>query len=144
MNRPAPRRTDPTHAGGVVYRVRGDQVEYLLVQATGPLREWVLPKGHIEPGETARQAAVREVHEEAGIAAEITAELDTVEYTLAGKQVRALFYLMQADVRNGTDVTRSDEGRECAWLPFDPARERLAFDSYRQLLALAEQRRRGS
>ena len=28
---------------------------------------WTIPKGHIEPGETAKQTAVREIDEESGI-----------------------------------------------------------------------------
>jgi 8-oxo-dGTP pyrophosphatase MutT (NUDIX family) len=142
-----PRPAGPTHAGGVVYRERGDQVEYLLVRATGPLREWVLPKGHIEAGEGARDAAVREVHEEAGIAAQVTDELDTVEFTLREKQVITRYYLMKAlrdDSRRNPDGPHSEERRECAWLPLEQARERLSFDAYRTLLTLAERKRRGS
>jgi 8-oxo-dGTP pyrophosphatase MutT (NUDIX family) len=29
--------------------------------------EWSLPKGHVEPGETIEQTALREIHEEAGL-----------------------------------------------------------------------------
>jgi 8-oxo-dGTP diphosphatase len=37
---------------------------------------WSLPGGHIEPGEPARAAALREVREEAGIVAELVGLLD--------------------------------------------------------------------
>ncbi|MBS3965703.1 MAG: NUDIX domain-containing protein [Truepera sp.] len=51
-------------AGGVVF----DQLGRVLI-----LRhhrgEWVFPKGHIDPGETPLQAALREVEEEAGVQA---------------------------------------------------------------------------
>jgi hypothetical protein len=57
---------EPTHAGGVVFSRHGESVKYLLVQASKNRDEWVLPKGHIEPGETEREAAVREVKEETG------------------------------------------------------------------------------
>jgi hypothetical protein len=65
-----------THAGGVVYRrtrvdpcngVAKDKVEYLLVQATDDPLKWVLPKGHINPGEKLQETAVREVREESGV-----------------------------------------------------------------------------
>ena len=52
-----------SHAGGVVARTEGGKREYLLVEARRRRGEWVLPKGHIEPGETPEAAAVREVQE---------------------------------------------------------------------------------
>ena len=64
---PEPRADAPTHAGGVVYSAASGDVRYLVVRATSEDEEWVLPKGHIEPGETPREAAVREVREEAGV-----------------------------------------------------------------------------
>ena len=41
----------------------------LLVHPTGgpPMGSWSIPKGHIEPGETIKQAALREVQEEVGL-----------------------------------------------------------------------------
>lgn len=50
---------------------RGETV--LLVKRGRPpmARLWSLPGGHIEPGETARMAALREVTEETGVSARI-------------------------------------------------------------------------
>jgi 8-oxo-dGTP diphosphatase len=56
--------------------------EVLLIQRGkgGPLLGfWSLPGGHIEPGEPARVAAVREVHEEAGVVAQLAGLLDLHE-----------------------------------------------------------------
>lgn len=50
-------------AGGVVV---GRDGRIVVVNQNG--RSWSLPKGHIEPGETSRQAAVREIKEESGLA----------------------------------------------------------------------------
>jgi ADP-ribose pyrophosphatase YjhB (NUDIX family) len=41
---------------------------------------WSLPKGHLEHGETAEQAAVREVEEETGIRSEVLAPLGTIDF----------------------------------------------------------------
>lgn len=49
-------------AGGVVLNPSG---QVLVVNQDGV--SWSLPKGHIDPGETARQAAEREVKEETGV-----------------------------------------------------------------------------
>ncbi len=48
-------------AGGVVVNNEGS----VLVVSQGD--SWSLPKGHIDPGENARQAAEREIAEESGI-----------------------------------------------------------------------------
>ncbi len=49
-------------AGGVVLNRKG---LVLVVNQRG--RAWSLPKGHLDPGETLLEAAVREIHEEAGV-----------------------------------------------------------------------------
>lgn len=49
-------------AGGIVVNGRG---EVLVVNQNG--NSWSLPKGHIDPGETAAEAAARETREESGI-----------------------------------------------------------------------------
>lgn len=51
-------------AGGVVFNPQGWVL--ILRHRRG---EWVFPKGHIDPGETPLQAALREVAEEAGVCA---------------------------------------------------------------------------
>ncbi|HEY8462910.1 MAG TPA: NUDIX domain-containing protein [Bacillota bacterium] len=61
-------------AGGIVYRWANDQPEYLLVTSNSDKRRWIFPAGHIEAGETAEAAALREVKEEAGIEAKIITE----------------------------------------------------------------------
>jgi ADP-ribose pyrophosphatase YjhB (NUDIX family) len=68
-----------TSAGGVVLRAG----EVLLLQRrTG---EWVLPKGHIEEGESKADAAVREVQEETGLAVEAIEPLGTTQYRFTNK-----------------------------------------------------------
>ena len=52
-------------AGVVVVRETGDGARFLLLRA---YRNWDLPKGRLEAGETALEGAVREVREETGLA----------------------------------------------------------------------------
>jgi 8-oxo-dGTP pyrophosphatase MutT (NUDIX family) len=126
-----------SHAGGVVFRPVGGHVEYLLVQDKRTLREWVLPKGHIEFGERMQETAVREVREETGVWARVISELDDVSYAVNGDPVKVQFYLMEA-VEEGQPC---DHGREHAWLPFEKALDRASHEESRELLRLAEQRR---
>ena len=70
---------------------------------------WSLPKGHIEAGETAEQAAVREVQEETGIAGVIVAELGTIDFWFVaeGRRIHKTVrhYLMR---RTGGELSDSD------------------------------------
>jgi ADP-ribose pyrophosphatase YjhB (NUDIX family) len=54
-----------TSCGGVVIRKDGDRIMVALVTEPG-FGEYILPKGHLEPGEDFEQAARREIAEEAG------------------------------------------------------------------------------
>ena len=62
-------------AGGVVVNAEG---EVLVVSQRGT--SWSLPKGHIDPGESALETARREIYEESGIRdLELIGELGTYE-----------------------------------------------------------------
>jgi ADP-ribose pyrophosphatase YjhB (NUDIX family) len=69
-------------ASAAVFR---DGAVLLIERAKGALKGlWSLPGGHIEPGETARAAAVREVHEETGVEADMVGLVDIHDVILRG------------------------------------------------------------
>jgi 8-oxo-dGTP pyrophosphatase MutT (NUDIX family) len=119
----------PTHAGGVVYRLRGPAPEFLLVSARGRRDQWVLPKGHLEPGEAPEQTAVREVREEAGVVATVERFLGDLRLGAGPDAQRVRFFLMRLE-REET----SDEGRRVAWRGLEAAVRSLAFEDSRTLL----------
>jgi 8-oxo-dGTP pyrophosphatase MutT (NUDIX family) len=119
----------PTHAGGVVYRRRDGRREYLLIQARHPPGVWVLPKGHIEIGETPEGAALREVLEEAGVRAAILARLGRLR--LGGADSADMFLM-------GYEAAEGSPERVHAWLEFDQALSALGFDESRELLRAAD------
>jgi 8-oxo-dGTP pyrophosphatase MutT (NUDIX family) len=117
-----------THAGGVVYRDSPGGIEYLIVRARRDPSAWVLPKGHIERGETPEQAAVREIEEEAGCHATIVAPLGRLVFG----DVRTRVYLLRFD----REVRRTED-RELFWGSADEAGRRLTFEDTREMLARA-------
>lgn len=122
-----------THAGGVVLRALEGPTECLLVRATPPPHDWVLPKGHIDPGETPEACARREVAEEAGVDAAIDRLLGYDTYvTPQGKHVSAVFFLMRY-----AGAVEPLEERECRWFTVEAARQALAYDGARELVRLA-------
>lgn len=120
---------EPTHGGTVVYRDGRQGPQFLVIGAKGSSGEWVFPKGHIEPGESPEQAALRELTEETGAVAEIQTELGTTTFDLPKERVVARFYLARF-----LGMKDADEDRSLAWLPYEIARNRLTFDDTRKLL----------
>jgi 8-oxo-dGTP pyrophosphatase MutT (NUDIX family) len=138
LDKSNPEASSPTHAGGVVFRLRGGKAEYLLVEATNDPTQRVLPKGHVEEGEQHRETAVREVHEETGVWARILRDLHDSSYSLDGTVITVRFFLMQA-VGHGL---RTDKDRNHVWLPLQEAIAKASHIETRELLQAAEQQRR--
>jgi len=100
---------------------------------------WSLPKGHIEAGESAEQAAVREVAEETGIAGRIIGRLGTIDFWFMadGRRVHKTVhhFLMRAE---GGELSDSDiEVAAVAWVPLEEIGGRLAYEDERALVARA-------
>ena len=68
-------------AGGIVFKKNEGLIQLLLVTSNSNRTRWVIPAGHVEPGETHQKAAVREVLEEAGVNASPVAYLGNFQYT---------------------------------------------------------------
>jgi 8-oxo-dGTP pyrophosphatase MutT (NUDIX family) len=123
-----------SHAGGVVHRDEGGPSEVLLVRARAEPHDWVLPKGHIESGETAAQAAQREVREEAGVEAEPIRFLGDFEFTASdGEGVHVGYFLMRFLQR-----VPPEENRELRWCSFTEAVTLTPFENAREILRVAE------
>ena|SRR5678810_199766 len=118
-----------THAGAVVFRRRNDQVLYLVVSSSDGLN-WVLPKGHIDPGETPEIAALRELEEEAGIIGEIVVPLSTRDFVKNGKEAAVKFFLVHE-----TGATESIEERKLRWEEEAAALRLLTFAEAREALS---------
>lgn len=116
-----------------------DAVPHVLL-IRDPYHNWGLPKGHLERGEDARQAAIREVAEETGLdRLEVGPEVHAIDWFFRrrGALVHKFctFFVMRSS--EGEVVPEVEEGiTECAWLPFPEAAERLTYENARETLAL--------
>lgn len=119
-------------AGGIVFR-RNGVISILLVRAKRDPTIWIFPKGHIEPGETAADAALRETREEAGVSGEIVGPVGAPNEFHNGRElVRVQYFLIRA-----LTETPETDGREKRWFAFDDAVWAVPYDDMRRLLSEA-------
>jgi 8-oxo-dGTP pyrophosphatase MutT (NUDIX family) len=135
-------KRDETSAGGLIWRRDpAGQFEFVLIRPSGK-NFWALPKGHVEPGESVAEAAVREVREETGLTVANLEPLGQISYIYSFRENPAVplvrifkrvhFFLMEMQ---GGDTARHDaEIDQVAWLGFDDAVRRVTFENERKLI----------
>ena len=105
----------------------------LLVRAKRNPAHLIFPKGHIETGEDAKAAAVRELLEEAGVKGEAIREIGDRNYMRDNIVHRVTYFLIRfCDVRN-----RGEAGRDPAWYTVPEALDLLSFPDAQKLLRAA-------
>ena len=97
---------------------------------------WSLPKGHVEAGEGAPAAAVREVAEETGIQGRVVGRLGSIDFWFIAEHRRihktVHHFLLIAE---GGELSDADvEVESVAWVPLDQVPQLLAYDDERRLL----------
>ncbi len=122
-------------AGGIVFN---HQNQVLLCRHSKSKR-WGYPKGLIDPGQTSKEAALREVEEEGGVKAEIVDQVGSVNYiyTFAGEKVfkNVTYYLME--YISGDPKDHDWEMDEAGWYDYDQALQTLSFKRDQDLLKKA-------
>jgi 8-oxo-dGTP diphosphatase len=117
-------------AGGIV--LRQSKPPLIAVVRLRKRNEWVLPKGKLDDGETARDAAEREVNEETGHDVIVHEFLGTLVYESGGRSKVVHYWRMQAD---GDQVYElMSDIREVDWLPLEVALVRLSRAAERAFL----------
>jgi 8-oxo-dGTP diphosphatase len=118
-------------AGGIVLR-RGPTPLIAIVRQR-KRNEWVLPKGKLDDGETAKDAAHREVLEETGHEVAVHEFLGTLVYQSGGRSKVVHFWRMEAA---GEPVRKLMEDIKAVdWLRLEDAVARLSREYERAFLS---------
>ena len=128
-------------AGGVVVRnMRGRP--YMAAVRVKDGKVLALPKGHIDPGESAAEAAAREVREETGVVGTLIEKIDDIRYWYVRDGVRVLkvvsFFLFR--YRSGSVRDHDYEVDSAEWVPLAEARTLLSYRGEKEVAAAAESR----
>jgi 8-oxo-dGTP diphosphatase len=118
-------------AGGIVVK-RGAAPQIAVVKQR-KRNEWVLPKGKLNAGETARAAAEREVLEETGHGVLVHEFVGTMAYQVGSRSKIVHFWRMEAEAVPSRELMRDVKAVD--WLSLDEALARLSRGYEREFLA---------
>jgi 8-oxo-dGTP pyrophosphatase MutT (NUDIX family) len=128
-------------AGGVVVRnMRGQPFMAAVRVKDGTVL--ALPKGHIDPGESAAEAAAREVREETGVVGALVEKIDDIRYWYVRDGTRVLkvvsFFLFR--YRSGSVRDHDHEVDSAEWVPLAQAPKLLSYRGEKEVAAAAQSR----
>jgi 8-oxo-dGTP pyrophosphatase MutT (NUDIX family) len=126
-------------AGGVM--VRGGEVAVVVPRKSSPQgkKTLALPKGHPDAGESMKDAAAREVREEAGVEGDLVEKLGDVRYWYQ-RQGRRIFKVVSFylfEYRGGDVADHDEEIEEARWMPLEEAAKALTYPGERQMVERA-------
>jgi 8-oxo-dGTP pyrophosphatase MutT (NUDIX family) len=140
-------------AGGVLVRAIRGRAMVAAIRPQGRERIWALPKGKIDPGESAAETALREVLEETGVEGRLVEKLGDIRYVYtaswegaSGERIFKVvsFFLLRA--RRGRigeiEEAMRNEVAEARWLPLEEAPRLLSYGGEREMAAKAWEKMR--
>ena len=134
---------EPT-SGGIVFRLTKDQkdIEILLIQDSKG--RWTIPKGHIEPGETAKMTARREIEEETGLKnVNLLTWLGKIhfKYRRADKLVLMTTQIYLVEAMDAHEMPIGEKWMKgIQWFPFAQALDLIEYDDIEKLMLIAKKR----
>ena len=120
------------------------EVQFLLMQATYGNFHWSPPKGHVKPGETDYEAAIRETKEEAGLSDSVLPVMYDFKIELRynvtnrwnGKKrdKRTMYWLAELLKPAENSVVMSREHQDFIWLTLQEAKDLSGFEDLNEAL----------
>jgi len=114
-------------AAGIVALREADGAVQVLIVHRPKYDDWVLPKGHVEPGESLSETAIREFHEETGYRAAVTAKIATVDYLVKDTIKRVHWFLGELTTDPQEEVHNPAEVAAVAWVNIEDAPAKLTY-----------------
>lgn len=121
--------------GVIPYRKNGDHTEFLILLQTNNC--WSFPKGHMEPGETEEQTALRELSEETGLTATLIPGARVVSEYQISPLVRKQVVLFPGEV-HGNVIPQEQEIIHYRWVSFHQLRDSLHPDTFEACADIAK------
>lgn len=138
--RPATIRTRVS-SGGVIFRKSGDLVVEIALVAVRKGTVWSLPKGIIEKGEEAPDAALREVREETGLSGRIVDKIGDISYWYYVREnnskCRKTVHFFLVEYVGGSTADHNDEVDGAEWFPISEALQVLSYKGDREIVRKA-------
>ena len=126
-------------AGGVVVRDEQCVVIVPTRRAADGSKVLALPKGHPEGGESAVDAALREVREEAGVDARLVEQLGDVRYWYMrdGRRIAKVVSFFLLEYLSGEVTDHDREVEHARWLALERAARELTYKGERDMASRA-------
>lgn len=124
--------------GAVVFTRESGELRYVIVRSLEGF--YGFPKGHMEPGESEKETALREIKEETGLNVSLICGFRTEDshaFCQDGvlRRKNIIYYLAQYE--NQLPIAQESELRSIHIMDFDSAMQAFQFESSRRILTEA-------
>ncbi|MBN2142068.1 NUDIX domain-containing protein [Candidatus Woesearchaeota archaeon] len=124
--------------GAVVYRKVDDKIEFLLIQHLDG-GHWDNPKGHVEPGESEEETAVREILEETGLEVDLVDGFkETAQYLSKQAIDKTVVFFLAVPV-GGCLAKQEGEIKDIGWFECDDAIAKATYSNAKNILRKAKE-----
>jgi bis(5'-nucleosidyl)-tetraphosphatase len=124
-------------AGFVIYRRMPEVPQFLLMRASYGNMHWTPPKGHVDPGESDYETALRETEEEAGFKSDVLRVVLDFKVELnymvtshrdgVNRPKIVTYWLAELMNPQKNEVKMSEEHQDFKWLPLQEAMDLNGF-----------------